>query len=515
MISFMKKKYTCLIVIILIVSSFIVYSKILDNDFVNLDDNQYIVENNHIKSGINTKSIQWAFTTTYFGYWHPVTWLSHMLDWNLFGANAAGYHLINLLLHIGTALFLFLLLHKTTKNIWSSAFVSVLFALHPLRVESVAWAAERKDVLSMFFGMASLYAYSFYNEDYKASKYFICLILFALSLMSKPLMVTLPFVLLLLDYWPLGRWITGISSSLRNSTFRLIIEKVPFIFLSGISSIITLGAQNKVGALASIEQLPFSVRITNAVISYGTYLKKFLWPVDLAVFYPYEHFFPLWQTITISFMLLMISFAVIFYIKKLPFLFVGWFWYLGTFIPMIGLVQAGMQGMADRHTYLPFIGIALMLSWSVPLLFTRDDLRKKILFPVGTTTLVILAILTWQQCGYWKNTFELFNHALHVTKDNYLAHNSRGIAYGERGQYQLAIEDFNEAIRLKPDYAKAYNNRGFAYLLQGKIIPGCQDAQKGCELGNCRTLETATKKGHCHSFNDVRQQKIDTDKDVL
>jgi hypothetical protein len=466
----------------------------LDNDFVNLDDNQYIVENNYIKSGMNTQSIQWAFTTTYFGYWHPVTWLSHMLDWNLFGANAAGYHLVNLLLHIGTALFLFLFLHKTTKNIWSSAFVSFLFALHPLRVESVAWAAERKDVLSMFFGMASIYTYSFYNEDYKVFKYFICLGLFALSLMSKPLLVTLPFVLLLLDYWPLGRWTKEMSANNRISKIRIFMEKIPFILLSVICSMLTLGAQNKVGALASIEQLPFSVRIHNAVISY---LKKILWLADLAVFYPYEHAFPLWQTLSVCLILLMISIFVVLYIKKLPFLFIGWFWYLGTFIPMIGLVQAGMQAMADRHTYLPSIGIAIILAWSIPLLFPRDDLRKKILLPVGTATLIILAILTWQQCAYWKNTFELFNHALHVTKDNFLAHNSRGIAYGELGQYQLAIEDFNEAIRLKPDYAKAYNNRGFAYLLQGNVIPGCQDAQKACELGNCKTLEAAKNKGFC------------------
>jgi len=493
----MTKKYTSLIAIFLIVFSFIVYSRILDNHFVNLDDNQYIVENNHIKSGINTQSIQWAFTTTYFGYWHPITWLSHMLDWNVFGTNAAGYHLMNLLLHIGTALFLFLFLNKTTKDIWPSAFVSILFALHPLRVESVAWAAERKDVLSMFFGMASIYTYSFYNEDYKVSKYFICLGLFALSLMSKPLLVTLPFVLLLFDYWPLGRWTKEMSSNSRNSKMRIFMEKIPFILLSMICSMLTLDAQNKVGALASIEQLPFSVRIHNALISYVVYLRKILWPVDLAVFYPYEQAFPLWQTLMICLILLMISMFVVLYIKKLPFLFIGWFWYLGTFIPMIGLVQAGMQAMADRHTYLPSIGIAIILAWSIPFLFPRDDLRKKILFPVGTATLAILAILTWQQCGYWKNTFELFNHALHVTKDNYLAHNSRGIAYGELGQYQLAIEDFNEAIRLKPDYARAYNNRGFAYLLQGKIIPGCRDAQKACELGNCKILERAKKEGTC------------------
>jgi len=490
----MKKKYTYLIVIFLIVASFIAYSRILGNGFVSFDDHQYITENKHIKSGIDPESIKWALSAVVCNNWHPLTLLSHTLDWSLFGTNASGHHLINLLLHIGSVLFLFFFLNKMTKNLWSSAFVAALFALHPLRVESVAWAAERKDVLSMFFGLASIYAYACYAESSKLSKYFLCLILFALGLMAKPMLVTLPFVLLLLDYWPLGHWQKAlknegersnvallekkISAPIKNCSYsikRLLWEKAPFIFLTIVSSVVTLWAQNKGGAVLSLEYLPFPERVANAIISYVSYLRKTFWPVDLAVFYPYEHSFPLWQILLSCFILTGTTIIVIYAIKKLPFLFVGWFWYLGTLIPVIGLVQVGKQALADRYTYLPSIGIAIMLAWGIPLLFPHEDIRKKILFPAGITFLAILSVLTWKQCGYWENSPALFNHALQVTKDNYLAHNARGITYGEFGQYQLAIEDFNKAISLKRDYADAYYNRGYAYTNLGQYQRAIED----------------------------------------
>ena len=513
---FMKRKYTYLIIIFLIFASFIVYSRILNNGFVNFDDNEYITENNHIKSGINQESIKWALSTTYCTYWHPLTWLSHMLDWSLFKDHAGGHHLISLLLHIGSVIFLFFFLNKMTKNLWSSAFAAALFALHPLRVESVAWAAERKDVLSMFFGLASIYAYACYAESSKLSKYFLCLILFALGLMAKPMLVTLPFVLLLLDYWPLGRWqkvLNSVNMQVVNNTFpvkneiencnvnsliekeislpvksssrligRLLWEKAPFIFLTIISSIVTFWAQNKNGALPSMELLPFPTRIANTIISYVSYLGKIFWPVKLAVFYPYAHSFPFWQILISCFILTGITIIVIYAIKKLPFLFVGWFWYLGTLIPGIGLVQAGMQAMADRHTYLPSIGIAIMLAWGIPLLFSCEDIRKKILFPAGITVLAILAVLTWRQCGYWKNSIDLSNHALQVTKDNATAHNNRGAAYYKLGQYQLSIEDYNSAIRLKPDFVDAYNNRGSAYDNLGQYQRAVEDFNRTIRL---------------------------------
>jgi len=548
----MSKKYKYFIVIFLIVSSFIAYGRILGNGFVCFDDIEYITSNDYIKSGINPESIKWAFSAVVCSNWHPLTLLSHTLDWSLFGANASGHHFINLLLHIGTVLFLFSFLNRMTKNLWSSAFVAALFALHPLRVESVAWAAERKDVLSMFFGLASIYAYALYAESSKPSKYFLCLILFALSLMAKPMLVTLPFVLLLLDYWPLSRWQkvstpvnvpvsvvkkTGkkknkqrkadsikeknISMPLTNRSpiiRSLLWEKAPFIFLTIVSSIVTIRAQNKSGSVISMEHISFLERIANAIISYVSYLGKTFWPVDLAVFYPYGHSFPFWEVLVSCFILLGITIVVIYAFKKLPFLFMGWFWYFGTLIPVIGLVQVGEQAMADRYTYLPSIGIAIGLAWGIPLLFPREDMRKKILFPAGIAVLIILAILTWQQCGYWKNSIELFNHALQVTKNNNYAHESigsvlldegkneaaiehynealriksdnayihfnRGLAFFRLGQPQRAIEDYNEAILLKPDFTDAYNNRGNSYAKLGQYQNAIEDYNKAIYLNH-------------------------------
>ena len=536
----MKKKYTYLIVIFLLVATFITYGRILGNEFIGFDDNRYIIENNNIKSGINPESVKWAFTAVVFSNWHPLTWLSHMLDWCLFKDHAGGHHLISLLLHIGVALFLFFFLSRMTNNLWSSAFVAALIALHPLRVESVAWAAERKDVLSMFFGLAALYAYTLYTEKFQFSKYCLCLIFFALSLMAKPMLVTLPFVLLLLDFWPLERWPKEMFVSIKKCSHLiggLLWEKAPFIFLTIVSSIVTIWAQNKGGSFASMKYLPFSSRVANAIISYVSYLGKIFSPVDLAVFYPYEHSFPLWQILVSCFILIGITIVVIYAIKKFPFLFVGWFWYLGTLIPVIGLVQVGEQAMADRYTYLPSIGIAIMLVWGVPLLFQNETMRRKILFPAGIFYLTILAVLTWQQCGYWKNNITLFSHALQVTNNNYLAHNNlasalvekgeieeaihhynetisimpahilnskghfiynnRGNAYTLLGQNQQAIEDYNRAILLKPDFADPYNNRGSVYFNQGNNKRGCGDAQKACELGNCITLDAAKGRGYC------------------
>jgi tetratricopeptide (TPR) repeat protein len=509
----MKKKYTYLVAILLIVASFVAFSRIARNDFINFDDNIYITENNYVQSGINPQTIKWAFSAVVSSNWHPLTLLSHALDWNLFGANASGHHILSLLLHIGAIIFLFLFLYKTTNNIWSAAFAAALFALHPLRVESVAWAAERKDVLSMFFGMAALFAYAFYAESYKLSKYCICLILFVLSLMSKPMLVTLPFILLLLDYWPLGRWQKALSASPEsryNLAGRLVCEKVPFILLTIASCIATVWAQNKGGSVASLERLQFLERLSNAIFSYIVYLGKIFWPVNLAVFYPFEHSLPLWEILISGIIVILITLAVLYYIKKLPFLFVGWFWYLGTLIPVIGLVQVGGQMMADRYTYLPSIGVSVMLAWGIPLLFKHEDARKKILFPVAISLLIIISILTWEQCGYWKNSDNLFNHALRLTKNNYIAHNNlglsllaegknkdaighfnkalslykehaaefynnRGLAYANLGQYQLSIKDYNEAIRLKTDLVAAYNNRGLTYIKLGRYQQAVED----------------------------------------
>ncbi|HUN54672.1 MAG TPA: tetratricopeptide repeat protein [Smithella sp.] len=543
-----NKKHVYLIIILLIAASCAALGRIAFNDFINLDDTKYVTENNYVQSGFNTESIKWLATTTNFGYWHPVTLISHMLDWRLFGANASGHHLVSLLLHIGAVIFLFLFLNKSTSNIWSSAFAAAIFAFHPLRVESVAWIGERKDVLSMLFGMACLYAYVLYTEAPKASKYFLCLILFILSLMAKPMMVSLPFVLLLLDYWPLGRLQKIFppadvpvaaaekvkkNKSRKNNNIKekkisapvanqaaiirfLLWEKAPFLCLSIVFSILAFWMQNKEGLVMSPETIPLITRISNAFVSYAAYLGKIFWPVDLAVFYPYEYFLPLWQALISGIILIIITLAVCYYVKKLPFLFTGWFWYLGTLIPVIGLIQISTFSMADRYTYLPSIGIAIALAWGIPSLIKNEDIRKKILFPAGIALLFILLIITWRQCGYWKNSTALFSHALRITKDNDFSRNglclglfqeekfkeavdncseairmnpsslygldNRGGAYFKLGQYQLAIEDFNTAIRLKPDYAYAYNKRGAAYSALGQHQRAIEDFSEAIRL---------------------------------
>ncbi len=516
-----NKKQTYLIIIFLIVACCIAFGRIVGNDFINFDDPRLITKNSHVQNGINTESIKWALTDSHLEYWNPLTWLFIMLDWQLFGTNASGHHLVSLFLHIGAVLFLFLFLNKATKGLWSSAFAAAIFALHPLRVESVAWASELKDVLSMFFGMAMLYAYAYYVENHRISKYLICLILFALSVMAKPMMVTLPFLLLLLDYWPLERWKKSTAAPIEKRfkfASRLVWEKAPFFLLTITSSMTTFFyAQNKGTAVPSAETLSFSTRAANAIISYVVYLKKTIWPVDLAIFYPYEFSPALWKIFISGLILLAITTIVIYYMKKLPFFFVGWFWYLGTLIPVIGLIQVGTQAMADRYTYLPSIGISIMLAWGIPLLFWRINIREKILFLAAIAVLCVLSVSTWMQCGYWENSITLFGHALRVTKDNYIAHSNyglslftegkveeaikhydkaialgqshaaefytnRGIAYDHLGQHQRSLEDYNEAIRLKPDLVVAYNNRGNTFNKLGQYQNAIQDYNKAIKL---------------------------------
>lgn len=499
----MKKKNIYLVILFLTVASVIAFGRIVGNEFINFDDGRYITGNHHVQSGINPESIQWALQNTNLSYWHPLTWLSHMLDWSLFGANASGHHLISLLLHIGASIFLFLFLHKTTSHFWPAAFATAFFALHPLRVESVAWAAERKDVLSMFFGMACLYAYAFYAESRKLSQYLLCLILYIGALMSKPMLVTLPFGLLLLDYWPLQRF-SKMSGEERQGLYALkvlLLEKLPFLFPAAVVSLITFWAKQAApasfGADSFGEKLTSFVLAANAVVSFVTYLGKTLWPANLALFYPYNFSLPVWKVLAAVVILMFITVFVLYYARKLPFLLVGWFWYLLTLMPVIGLVPSGAQAMADRYTYLPSIGIAVMLAWGLAFSFKREDMAKVMLFPTGIIMISCLAILTWQQCGYWKNSMEIWNHTVLTTNDNFLAYNNRGAAYRELGRYEDAMADYNEAIKLQPQHGLAYNNRGVVYLLLGHQEQGCRDVQKACELGICKSLDLARGEGIC------------------
>ena len=517
MITTTNKKYIFLIIIFLIVASCAAFGRTAGNDFINFDDHEYITGNSHIKSGINVENIKWAFTSIFFSNWHPLTWISHTLDWSLFGANASGHHLVSLLLHIGAVIFLFLFLNKTTNSIWPAAFAAAFFALHPMRVESVAWAAERKDVLSMFFGMACLYAYAFYTESPKLSKYLLCLILFVLALLAKPMLVSLPFVLLLLDYWPLGRWQKALSAPIESRyqlASRLLWEKAPFILLTIAFSIFTFLTQHKGNSIISIEHLHCSERFSNAIIAYTVYLEKFFWPANLAVFYPYEFALPLWKILISALIITGITVTVLYHIGKLPFLFVGWFWYLGTLVPVIGLVQVGKQAMADRYTYLPSIGIAVILAWLIPLLFQRAGIRKRILFSTATAVLSIFIFLTWMQCGYWKNSATLFSHTLRVTKDNYLAHNNLGVALSAEGIIKEAMDNYNEAIRIKPDYAEAYYNRAIAYNSLGHYQRAIEDYDRAIRIKPDYT-EAYNNRGNAYANLGLYQRAIgDYDKAI-
>ncbi len=519
-----SRKQKLIVYIALTVVTLAVFWQVNHYDFINIDDNIYVTGNSHIQSGITLDGFRWAFSSTYAEFWHPLTWLSLMFDYQLYGLNAGGYHLTNLILHILSALLLFWLFNRMTGTIWRSAFVAAIFALHPLHVESVAWIAERKDVLSVFFWMLTLCLYVYYTEKPVIKRYLPVMFFFACGLMSKPLVVTLPVIMILLDYWPLRRFesqklegnptivVTGVVTG--KVLLKSLWEKIPFFILSAVFSIITLYAQLN----PSVKHYQFSLssRLANAPVSFMTYLEKTFVPNHMAVFYPFTFQLPAWQVWGSVFLILFISIVVIISMRRLPYLFTGWFWYAITLLPVIGIIPVGGFSMADRYTYLPLIGITVMLAWGIPSLIKSEDMRKKILFPAAMAFLAILTFLTWQQCGYWKNSIDLFNHTLQVTKDNYVAHNNlalallaqgrtqeaidhynkaihlrsddiniysnRGNAYAKLGQRQRAIEDYNEAISLKPDYATAYINRGNVYNELGQYKMAIEDFNKAVRL---------------------------------
>lgn len=497
----MNKKHTQLIVAFLIVASLMAFGRILGNGFVNLDDEMYVTKNPHIQSGVTFQTVKWAFTEVVSSNWHPLTMLSHALDWSLFKDHAGGHHLVNLLLHMMSGLLLFFFLNKSTKSIWPSAFVAAFFVLHPLRVESVAWVSERKDVLSVFFGLAALNVYALYAEKQKISSYLLCLLLFVFGLLSKPMLVTLPFVFLLLDFWPFGRWspaskvlnqipggnanlpakkkagkqkLSSANISAKNkfsgqNIWYLVLEKTPFFIFSLVFSVITVWAQNKGGAIASLEKISFSERLINAVVAYAAYLGKMIWPANLSVFYPYSSAISGWVALGAISILIAVTFFVVYFVKKAPFLIVGWLWYLGTLVPVIGLVQVGGQAMADRYTYLPSIGFGIMLAWGVGYLQQKGKLRKKLLIPAAAFIFASLIVLTWQQCGYWKNSVTLFKHALQVTENNYLAHANLAVALASESRDEEALFHYQEAIRINPVHVNAHYNLANLLVKQGKI----------------------------------------------
>jgi tetratricopeptide (TPR) repeat protein len=446
---------------------------LLSCGFVNFDDPSYILDNPHVRSGISMQTVGWAFTSTEEANWHPVTWLSHALDFSLFGPEPAYHHATNLLLHIVSSLVLFFSLERATRSLWKSAFVAFVFALHPLHVESVGWIAERKDVLSGCFAMLSIAAYLRYARSGRRAWYLSAAGLFALGLMSKPALVTLPFVFLLLDYWPLGRLFAAHGSGKSGggvvSFKQAILEKPPFFILSVASSAITFWVQRTGGAMDIISSLPFPYRAANAALSYFTYLRESILPSGLAVFYPHPgENISVWEAAGSALLLGAVTFWLWRERARFPYLIAGWLWFLGMLVPVLGLVQVGLQGWADRYMYLPLIGLAIMAAWGIPEALSRIRLARFALPALFVLALLAMLPASRAQASYWKNSRTLFERALSVTTGNYLAHNNLGADLADSGDHAGAIVHLREAIRIKPEYIEAHHNLAVSLMALGQ-----------------------------------------------
>jgi Tfp pilus assembly protein PilF len=455
----------------------VAFEPLRHNAFVDYDDNSYIVENSHIRSGLTWPSICWAFTSGYAANWHPLTWLSHMIDIELFGLNPIGHHLHNLLLHIASTILLFWLLHNMTGAVSRSAFVAIVFGIHPLRVESVAWAAERKDVLSMLFFMLTLAAYLYYVKRGGILRYLLVVLCFALGLMAKPMLVTLPIILLVLDWWPLERMRIGTAFSSdrrppqKSHSFvpwnRLLAEKIPLLLLAMISCVITYIVQQNGGSMTPVK---FPIRIFNAITCYMNYLCKTFWPHNLAALYPYPvYVYPLWPPTIALIVLLAITAFTLYRPSQKPYWVVGWLWYTITLLPVLGLVQVGSQTMADRYSYLPSIGITLLVSWALAELCVRRPGCKITLGILGVISIAAMTFSTRTQLTHWKNNLELYEHTIAVTQNNFIMYNNLGTVLLKQGRLPEATEQIMKSLAIRPDYSESLLSMAFIYIANKQV----------------------------------------------
>jgi len=472
-----NKRHFYIICLFLVVATLAVYWQVLDNDFVDYDDDAYVTENLRVQKGVTFDNLTWAATSSLASNWHPLTWISHMIDCQFYGLNPKGHHLTSLLFHVANTLLLLLIFVRMTGALWQSSLVAALFALHPLHVESVAWVAERKDVLSTFFMMLTLWVYTIYVKKGGVRRYLLVVLFFVLGLMSKPMLVTLPFVLLMLDFWPLGRLglirdtrneVTGQQADERPNIFRLVWEKVPFFALAVGSSIVTFIVQERGGAVKLLEMYSIQTRIINAFVAYIEYIVNMVWPVKLAVLYPHPgNSLPIWKGVVTGLVMVLITVLVIRKARKIPYLAVGWFWYIVTLIPVIGIVQVGSQAMADRYTYITLIGLFVIIAWGANDLLSKWLRRKIWLGTLAAIILPVLIVLTWKQVQYWEDSITLYKHTLKHTSNNVHIHNNLGNVLKKRGRTEEAIKHYLQALRLKPDYANAHYNLGIAYADSG------------------------------------------------
>ena len=445
------------------------YARVAGHPFIFFDDNRYVTENATVQAGLTWDGVRWAFTTLHVSNWHPLTWLSHMLDVELFGVNPGAHHVVNVVFHAANAVLLFLVFLRLTGATWRSAFVAALFAVHPTHVESVAWVAERKDVLSTFLGFLALLLYAGWARRGGALRYVGVFLLFAASLLSKPMWVTLPFLLLLLDVWPLQRWAGSPVPvdpeppvSPRVSLGRLVVEKLPLLALSIASSTVTAVAQARGGAMVNLD-LGMGSRVGNSVVAYVRYLAKTAWPTDLAIYYPHQAGgLPSWQVIGAGAIVVLASVVAVASLRQAPWYALGWFWFLGTLVPVIGLVQVGAQAMADRYTYLPTIGLFVALAWGSGALARAMDLRR-IAMVVAAGTLLALSAVTWNQLGYWSDHIALFRHALGVEPRSGVAVGVLSEGMRRAGRYDEALALAEEAVVLAPGTVRHLNNLAISY----------------------------------------------------
>jgi tetratricopeptide (TPR) repeat protein len=443
------------------------YAGVAANGFINLDDNDYVTQNLHVQAGLSWKGVVWAFTTGHSANWHPLTWLSHMLDCQLYGLRPAGHHLTNLALHLASTLLLYRLFRVATGATWPSAFVAAAFAVHPLHVESVAWVAERKDVLSALLGILTMLAYVRWTQSREPGRYALVVALYALGLLAKPMLVTLPFVLLLLDLWPLAR--TTAPWKDRVGLARLAREKIPLFALAAACSAVTFLVQREAGAMSLGDQLPFGTRLQNALVSYVAYLGKAIAPGGLAVYYPHRvEAHPAWQVAGATLCLAALTWLAFRATERRPWMTVGWLWFLGTLVPVIGLVQVGSQAMADRYMYLPMIGLSVAVAFGAAEWTGRSKGLR-----TGCTVAAGIAVLAWtalsfRQVECWKDDTTLFEHVVDVMPENYLAHGILGNVHLQQGRLPEAMAELRRALRQRPSYPQGHSNLGMALELSGR-----------------------------------------------
>ncbi len=471
------KQQTIIILVLLAAATLAVYWQARGHEFIAFDDDLYVTENENVKAGLTWQGVKWAFATNQAYNWHPLVWISHMLDCRLYKLNPAGHHFTNVLFHIVNTLLLFLVLNRMTSSIWRSAFVAALFALHPLHVESVAWVSERKDVLSTFFWILTMWFYVRYVQRPRFAAYLPIMLALGLGLMAKQMLVTLPFVLLLLDYWPLERFALGAQKRREykakfgaNSLSRCFLEKLPLLALSAGASIIVLIVQSNARLVKSSVAIPLGYRLGNALVAYAKYIRKMFWPGDLGILYPHpETNLPLWQALAAALFLSCITIFVIWSFRSRRWLAVGWLWYIGTLVPVIGLVQVGLQAMADRYTYVPLIGLFIIIAWGGAELLAKQRYRNVVPATAAVAVLLALTAVTYRQLSYWHDSIMLYKHTVAVTANNDILHYNLGALLSKEDKIDEAIKHWREAVRIRPEQHTIHKNLAILLSRQGDI----------------------------------------------